>query len=62
MFKKITVGFVTQIFDDSGNCVIQSFTCGDECDYEDQEGNPIDPPNNETYHPYDMVQPIRSPK
>jgi len=51
-FTKITVGFVTQAFEknDKGKfvCNHQEFIAGDQCDYEDAEGNPITPPE----HPY----------
>ena len=57
-FTKITVGFVTQTFrkDDKGRfvCTHQEFIAGDQCDYEDAEGNPIDPPDHE-YQPYNMI-------
>ena len=50
-FTKITVGFVTQAFkkDDKGKfvCTHQEFIAGDQCDYEDAEGNPIEPPGHE---------------
>jgi len=51
-FSKITVGFVVQTFEknDKGDfvCTGQEFIAGDQCEYEDAEGNPIDPPE----HPY----------
>jgi hypothetical protein len=51
-FSKITVGFVVQTFEknDKGDfvCTGQEFVAGDQVDYEDQDGNPIDPPE----HPY----------
>jgi len=57
-FTKITVGFVAQGFerDDRGKfvCTKQKFIAGDQCDYEDAEGNPIDPPDHE-YQPYNMT-------
>jgi len=57
-FTKITVGFVTQAFkkDDKGKfvCTHQEFIAGDQCDYEDAEGNPIEPPGHE-YQPYNMT-------
>jgi len=56
-YKKITVGFVIQDFDDNGNCVAQEFVAGDQVDYEDEEGNPVDVDVSKEYHPYDMVQP-----
>jgi len=57
-FTKITVGFVAQTFekDDKGRfvCTRQEFIASDQCDYEDGEGNPIDPPEHE-YQPYNMT-------
>jgi len=57
-FTKITVGFVTQTFekDSKGRfvCTHQEFIAGDQCDYEDVEGNPIEPPDHE-YQPYNMT-------
>ena len=57
-FTKITVGFVAQTFEknDSGKfvCTKQEFIAGGQCDYEDAEGNPIDPPDYE-YQPYNMT-------
>ncbi len=51
-FNKITVGFVIQTFKKNvaGKfiCTKQGFIAGDQVDYEDQEGNPITPPE----HPY----------
>ena len=57
-FTKITVGFVAQSFekDDKGRfvCTRQEFIAGDQCDYEDAQGNPIDPPDHK-YQPYNMT-------
>jgi len=57
-FTKITVGFVVQTFkkDDKGRfvCTKQEFIAGDQCDYEDEEGNSVVPPDYE-YQPYDMT-------
>ena len=51
-FNKITVGFVIQAFEKSADgefiCTTQEFVAGDQVDYEDPNGNPIDPP----VHPY----------
>jgi len=56
-YSKITTGFVVQTFDDDGNPESQEFVAGDQCDYENEFGEPIDSPENENYLPYDMVQP-----
>jgi hypothetical protein len=57
-FSKITVGFVTQAFEKGPEgrfvCIRQEFIAGDQCDYEDPEGNPIEPPEHE-YQPYTMT-------
>jgi hypothetical protein len=59
--SKITVGFVVQNFDtETGKCVYQAFTCGDECDWEDEAGNPVDEEDYACtfeYMPYEMKQP-----
>jgi len=58
-FVKITVGFVSQTFeknaDDKFVCTDQAFIAGDQCDYEDINGEPLkDIPEHE-YQSYDMV-------
>ena len=57
-FTKITVGFVTQTFEKNLKgrfvCTHQGFIAGDQCDYEDAEGNPIEPPEYK-YQPYNMT-------
>ena len=51
-FNKITVGFVIQTFEENTAgkfiCTKQEFIASDQVDYEDQDGNPITPPE----HPY----------
>ena len=57
-FTKTTVGFAAQTFEknDKGRfvCTHQEFIAGDQCDYEDARGNPIEPPDYE-YQPYNMM-------
>jgi len=57
-FTKITVGFVAQTFEknDKGRfvCTHQEFIAGDQCDYEDAEGNTIKPLEHE-YQPFNMT-------
>ena len=57
-FTKITVGFVAQAFEKNDKnkfvCTNQEFIAGDQCDYEDVDGNPINSPDYE-YQPYDMT-------
>ena len=63
LINKITTGFVIQVFDtEKGRFVSQSFTAGDQCDYEDKDGEPVDSKQlemdgNEACLPFDMVQP-----
>ena len=51
-FRKITVGFVIQEYqtevDGTHTPINQEFVSGDQVDYEDQDDNPITPPE----HPY----------
>jgi len=60
-FQKITHGFVLQKFDQLGECIGQSFTAGDEVDYETEDGDAINvmdmPLGGDEYQPFDMVQP-----
>jgi len=64
LFTKTTVGFVMQTFRKSSKdryiCTHQEFIAGDQCDYEDVQGNPIEPPEHE-YQPYIMVLRTRTP-
>jgi len=57
-FTKITIGFVAQSFEKNSRdkfvCTQQEFIAGDHCDYEDAQGNPIDPPEYR-YQPYNMT-------
>lgn len=55
--KKITTGLVIQNYDEE-KCVGQEFITGDQVSYENLDGEPIFPPKNEVYQPFDMVQPI----
>lgn len=55
--RKITTGFVIQRWDKkTGKFLGQEFVAGDEVDYEDEFGNPIDEREPE-YQEFDMVQP-----
>jgi len=53
---KLTVGYVKQVYVD-GKVVSQEFIASDEVYYENENGEAIDSPANENYHPLDMVQP-----
>ena len=64
-YFKFTNGFVTQKFvrteDGTGwRCAEQEFTAGDS-EYETLDGEPIDPPDDEAYEPFEMVQPTPAP-
>jgi hypothetical protein len=62
LVKKITSGSVIQTFDsEKKSWVSQKFVAGDQCDYEDETGTPVEHtevmPSPEPYLPFDMVQP-----
>jgi hypothetical protein len=64
LLKKVTTGFVVQTFDtEKQKFVSQEFVAGDQCDYENEDGEIVDcelfarPDGVEDYLPYDMVQP-----
>jgi hypothetical protein len=54
--RKITHGYVEQIFDDDGKIIEQKFVAGDQVEWEDHDGNPVTWQDHE-YHPFDMIQP-----
>jgi hypothetical protein len=61
--RKVTTGYVIQNFNvETGKCVSQEFIAGDEANWEDIEGNPIDDINEEMdeveYCPFHMVDPL----
>jgi len=56
MMTKITVGFVIQDYNEDGICTSAEFVAGDQVDWENDEGNPVDEPSH-TYFPFEMVQP-----
>jgi hypothetical protein len=57
--NKITTGFVIQVYDtETGRCIEQSFVAGDQVNYEDEHGDPVDwREAPDAYQPFDMVQP-----
>ena len=64
LINKITVGFVTQVFDtELKRFVSQEFTAGDDCQYENKKGDAVDSDlvadkdGGEAYLPFHMVQP-----
>jgi len=60
-FVKITVGFVHQTFkqnvDGKFVCSEQTFIAGDECDYEDINGEPLKDVPEYEYQSYEMTSP-----
>jgi hypothetical protein len=62
-YKKVTTGFVTQIFVKQGKefiCTEQEFVASDQVDREDEFGNNVEHrlnPADEIYQPFEMVQP-----
>jgi len=66
LISKITIGFVTQVFDtEKQRWISQEFVAGDQVDFEDDNGNPVDAPKDkdgeEPYLCFDMVQPETNP-
>lgn len=55
MFKKITVGYVVQNFDENGNFISQEFIAGDDCAIENEIGETVET-EKELYFPFEMVQ------
>ena len=60
-FVKITIGFIHQTFKKNAGgqfvCTEQTFIAGDECDYEDTNGEPLKEAPEYEYQPYEMVSP-----
>ena len=60
-FVKITVGFACQTFEKNADgkfvCTEQVFIAGDECSYEDTNGEPLKDVPEYVYQPYEMVSP-----
>ena len=58
-YFKHSEGYVTQLFErnDEGEfeCVNQNFTSGNSVEYTNESGQPIDPPDDEGYRPFDMM-------
>ena len=54
---KITYGFFSQEFNEKGELISQKFIAGDQVEFEDSEGNPIDDFDVEGvtdfYHPFE---------
>ena len=60
-FVKITVGFVQQAYEKGADgkyvCTDQTFIAGDQCDYEDMNGDSLKEIPEHEYEPYEMVSP-----
>ena len=60
-FVKVTVGFVHQTFERNADgqfvCSEQVFIAGDECAYEDKDGEALKEVPEYTYQPYEMLLP-----
>ena len=58
-FVKITVGFICQTFEKNAAgqfvCTEQAFIAGDECSYEDRNGEPLPEAPDYVYQPYEMA-------
>lgn len=66
--RKTTVGFVTQTYDtETGKWLSQEFTCADQVDWENEDGNAVDPldifkcENEVPYLCFDMKDPSEIP-
>lgn len=63
-FIKVTTGYVRQYYEptEAGAfvCTGQEFIAGDIVEYEDDGGNPVEPPAVQFYQPYNMQQPKSS--
>ena len=62
--RKITTGFVIQIFDTvKKKWISQEFFAGDDCEYEDVNGFTLNPnPIEDEYLPFEMKQPTKRGK
>ena len=65
-FKKVTVGFVIQEYqtekDGSHTPISQEFIAGDQVDYENEYGEPVEVDTTKEAHcGFDMVQPMHRP-
>lgn len=54
--RKITYGWVTQRWDETGKFLGQEFFAGDEVDFEDEDGQTIPADSVPEYRCFDMVQ------
>ena len=55
--KKITTGYVVQVFDTDGKFLSQEFVASDSSDYETEDGDNVDDGDlQDLYHPFNMEQ------
>jgi len=55
--KKITTGYVVQVFDTDGKFLSQEFVASDLRDYETEDGDNVDDGDlQDLYHPFNMEQ------
>jgi hypothetical protein len=55
--KKITTGYVVQVFDTDGEFLSQEFVASDSSDYETEDGDTVDDGDlQDLYHPFNMQQ------
>ena len=59
---KVTPGFVTQQFDEAGNCIRQDFVESEETQWKNGFGDPIDTPEDEPSFVIDLVPPPPVPQ
>ena len=59
---KVTPGFVTQQFDEAGNCIRQDFVESEETQWENGFGDPIDTPEDEPSFVIELVPPPPVPQ
>jgi hypothetical protein len=55
--KKITTGYVVQVFDTDGEFLSQEFVASDSSDYETEDGDTVEDGDlQDLYHPFNMQQ------
>lgn len=59
---KVTPGFVTQQFDEAGNCIRQDFVESEETQWENGFGDPIDTPEDDPSFVIELVPPPPVPQ
>lgn len=54
---KITAGYYRQEFNENGKCIAREFIASDQCDYENEQGDTVEPVNH-LYEPFFTDAPI----